>query len=284
MVNGWKIAEGIGIIGVGGALAFFAGPEVAIGGTVLGVAHIFRPRPVATNSAYLNQTSDINLTSSCSAQGVQVAKDIEYDIDSIKCKGGIDIGGQVMNAAANCNNQQSAAAIARTQVMQDAETVQQALGLSPGGSSNNSLDLIQTQAETLTARCSGSYNQHIENETFKIGDIESSKACNIGTQNMNQQFACIQGQQASIDEDAEANQTAKSVVKNNLWVFILLAVVFAGMAIIPELMLTSLLPKGGESVPDTTVPDLEMKCGLLKGQVATLQGQVMARSAATPSA
>ena len=101
---------------------------------------------------------------------------------------------------------------------------------------------------------------------------------------MNQQFACIQGQQASIDEDAEANQTAKSVVKNNLWVFILLAVVFAGMAIIPEFMLTSLLPKGGKSVPDTTVPDLEMKCGLLKGQVATLQGQVMARSAATPSA
>ena len=260
------MAEGMAIPAVASAVS-------ALG---LGLCAALSPGATASNTAYLSQNVNVNISDKCSAQNVQTSKYNAYEIGTDDCKDS-KIGNQTMSAFVNCNNSQQSNVAAKAAVMQDAKAIASAMGIGKASSSNSS-DIQQGINQQMSATCSGLYNQNVEFNLYKIGNI-SGDTCEIQDQVMNTQFSCQNSTASNITMSATTTQKAEAKQRSGLGIMIMMFLMAALMIFGPEMALTALIPKPGKHVPDTLVPDLEARVGELKGQVAAAEGMLRARSA-----
>ena len=250
----------------------------AVSALGLGLCAALSPGATASNTAYLSQNVNVNITDSCSAQNVQKSKNNTYNIEGIDCDD-TSLGNQTMSAFVNCNNSQQSNVAAKAAVMQDAKAVANAMGIGKASSSNSS-DIQQGIQQQMSATCSGLYNQGVTDNVYNIGKI-TGKTCEIQDQMMNTQFTCQNTTASNISLTASVTQKAEAKQRSGLGIMIMMFLMAALMIFGPEMAMTALIPKPGKHVPDTLVPDLEARVGELKGQVAAAEGMLKVRASKT---
>ena len=194
----------------------------------------------ASNSAYIYQGMDITIDEDCQASMIQTMDDDKVQVQgNIDCGGGVNIGEQTAKQNVSCKNTGliNAAAMAVSQQTSQA-TTGLTLGIGDSANANNSVVQQQFISSLMKSNCDSTINQAINGQSYVIhGNITSDGACNILTQNADQQFACLNNMTANLTESAKSSQKATASEGFNLGQILVYLVIAAGIALLGKLIL-----------------------------------------------
>lgn len=228
----------------------------------------------ASNSAYLSQYSQVQQSANCSQSIAQKIDGDKVVTGAIDCTGDVNIGtNSNPNAQAKCQNNLTAAIVAKSAMMQGATATAGFLSTS-GSKSSNASDTQQAVSQQMQARCSQDINQQIGNESYNIASIKSKGDCNIlSNSTVDAKFVCMQQVASNITQQASVKQTAKATSKGITGALWALAAVIIALFVLPEIAVSFLIPKASPDYEGVEITDLEIYCEQLKGQVQALQGK-----------
>lgn len=236
----------------------------------------------STNSSYLSQFSNADVSTNCSSRTVQTQEENQIALSSVNCGGNLSIGTQNSDSSTSCNNTLASAVAGKAVTMQEAKAVAGFMSTSPSKASNASTT-EQTVKQTLAARCSNDVSQVLKGESYTLTDVNVAGACNIDTQENSTRFACIQNLTQNSDLSATVKQTAKAKSVGALGALLAILLICIVVFIGPEIGASFLIPKPHPDFEQNRLEKMGERCAKAKGDVAALKEQAAARAPASPA-
>lgn len=233
----------------------------------------------STNSSYLSQFTNADVSTNCSSRTLQEQKDNVIQIGQMTCKGTMRIGVQDANSVVSCSNTLASSVAGKAMTMQDAKAVAGFMSTSSSKTSNaNTTE--QGVRQALAARCSNDVSQVLSGEQYQLTNVEVDGDCDFNTQQQSTSFACVQNATQNSDLTATVKQTAKSksvgALGALLAILMICIVVFMG----PEIAASFLIPKPHPDFQQNELDKMGQVCAKLKGDVSALKAEAEAAAPA----